>query len=203
MILGAVLQGITVSGRAYGGGWLDWLSPFSVLTGVSTVAAYALLGATWLIWRTDGAAQAHARRLSWWAFGATLLAIGAVSLMTLTLNTDYLSKWFGYPQVFATALVPIATGAIALGMVRSLRRDHEGRPFLLALALFALTFAGLGVSLFPWIVPEALTIWDAAAPESSQFFMGVGALVMMPIIIAYTAYAYWVFRGKAGHEGYH
>ena len=203
VILGAVLQGITVSGRAYGGGWLDWLSPFSVLTGVSTVAAYALLGATWLIWRTEGPAQAHARRLSWWAFGATLLAIGAVSLMTLTLKTDYFSKWFGYPQVLATALVPIATGAIALGMVRSLRHDGEGRPFLLALALFALTFAGLGVSLFPWIVPEALTIWDAAAPESSQIFMGVGALVMMPIILAYTAYAYWVFRGKTGHEGYH
>lgn len=203
VILGAVLQGIAVDGRAYGGGWLDWLSPFSLLTGASTVVAYALLGTTWLIWRTEGRAQAHARRLAWWALGATLLAIGAVSLATLTLDTDYAAKWFAWPGVLATAQVPILIGLIALGMVRSLRQDHEGRPFALALALFALTFAGLGVSLFPWIVPEALTIWDAAAPERSQIFMGVGAVVMIPIIIAYTAYAYWVFRGKAGHEGYH
>ena len=203
VILGAVLQGIRVTGRAYGGEWLDWLSPFSVLTGLSTVVAYALLGATWLIWRTEGAGQAHARRLAWWTFGGTMAAIVAVSLATLTLETDYVSRWFAWPGVLATAQVPILTALIAWGMVRSLRRDHEWRPFVLALGLFALTFAGLGVSLYPWIVPTQLTIWDAAAPESSQIFMGVGVVVMMPIIIAYTAYAYWVFRGKAGHEGYH
>ncbi len=203
VILGAILQGIRVDGRAYGGGWLDWLSPFSVLTGASTVVAYALLGSTWLIWRTEGRAQDHARRIAWWAFGATMLAIGAVSLATLTLDNDYFSRWLKWPNVLATAPVPVATALIGWGMIHSLRNDSEGRPFALALALFALTFAGLGVSLFPWIVPTTLTIWDAAAPASSQIFMGVGVVVMMPIIIAYTAYAYWVFRGKAGHEGYH
>ena len=203
VILGAILQGIRVTGRAYGGGWLDWLSPFSLLTGASTVVAYALLGSTWLIWRTEGRGQALARRIAWWAFGGTMLAIVAVSLATLTLDNDYFSRWLKWPNVLATAPVPIATALIGWGMIHSLRTDREGRPFALALALFALTFAGLGVSMFPWIVPTTLTIWDAAAPESSQIFMGVGVVVMMPIIIAYTAYAYWVFRGKAGHEGYH
>jgi cytochrome d ubiquinol oxidase subunit II len=201
--LGALLQGIRVEGRAYAGGWLDWLTPFSLLTGASVVVGYALLGATWLIWKTDGGTQEHAYRLAR-RFGLLLLAgIVAVSLATLGLDFDYHHRWMTWPAVLVTAQVPLLTAIIAYAFHRSLAARRDGWPFLLALGLFLLTFIGLIISVFPFIVPRALTIWDAAAPESSQAFMLVGATILVPIILAYTAWSYWVFRGKVGHEGYH
>ncbi len=200
--LGALLQGIRVEGRGYAGGWLDWLSPFSLLTGVSVVAGYALLGSCWLIWKTEGGAQAHAYRLARISGALTLAAIVAVSAATPFLSHRYFDRWLGWPEIIWVAPVPILLGLLALGFVRALARRAEAAPFLLVLAMFALCFAGLGVSMFPYIVPDALTIWDAAAPERSQAFMAVGAAIMVPIIIAYTGWSYWVFRGKVG-EGYH
>lgn len=200
--LGALLQGVEVSGRAYAGGWLDWLSPFSLLTGASTVCGYALLGAAWLIWKTDGATQDHAYRLAGRFFVATLIAIAAVSLATLTLTADYRAKWLGSPAIFATSQVPLLSAILAFAFYRALKRRRDAQPFLLALALFLMSFIGLGISMYPYVVPEALTIWDAAAPERSQIFMLVGAGILVPVILAYTAWAYWVFRGKVGAEGY-
>lgn len=201
--LGALLQGVEVSGRAYAGGWLDWLTPFSLLTGVSTVCGYALLGATWLIWKTDGPTQGHAYRLAGRYFVATLGAIAAVSLATLTLAADYRAKWLTTPAIFATSQVPLLSAILAFAFYRALKRRREAQPFFLALALFLLSFIGLGISMYPYVVPEALTIWDAAAPQRSQEFMLVGAAVLVPVILAYTVWAYWVFRGKVGTEGYH
>lgn len=201
--LGALLQGIAVSGRGYGGGWLDWLTPFTMLTGVSVVGGYALLGATWLIAKTEGNAQAQAYRLAR-RFGiATLVAIGAVSAATPFLAHDYYSRWFEMPGILLTAPLPILVATIGLLFWRALGRRAEYAPFVLTLALFALCFAGLGISMYPFIVPNSVTIWDAAAPESSQLFMLVGAGVMIPLILAYTGWAYWVFRGKVGQGGYH
>lgn len=203
IILGAVLQGIAVEGRAYAGGWLDWLTPFSLLTGVSVVIAYALLGSTWLIWKVEGTAAKQARKLAWPIFFTTLGAIIAVSLATLTLDRDYVSRWFDMPGVLLTAQVPLISAIIAYAFWRTMKAGREGWPFLLSLALFLLTFAGLGISLFPDIVPPSVTIWDAAAPAKSQAFMLVGIVITMPLILAYTGWSYWVFRGKAGTEGYH
>lgn len=201
--LGAVLQGIQVEGRAYGGGWFDWLSWFSVLTGVSVVVGYTLLGATWLNMKTEGALQQRAQQLSWFAAIGTLIAIGAVSLATPFLTNQYYLRWFEWPQILLTAQVPLLVAIIAGLLFFEMWRKREVTPFLLSLALFGLTFAGLGVSLYPYIIPQAVTIWDAAAPESSQLFMLIGAVIMIPIILAYTGYAYWVFRGKVRDEGYH
>ncbi|MFL0415179.1 cytochrome d ubiquinol oxidase subunit II [uncultured Sphingomonas sp.] len=203
VILGALLQGVTVSNRAYAGEWLDWLSPFSLVTGISVVCGYALLGATWLIWKTDGRTQAHACRLAGLAFGATLVAIVLVSLSTLGLDADYREKWLGTPAIYVTSQVPLLSAIVAFAFHRSLKKRREVRPFFLALALFLMSYIGLGISMYPYVVPEALTIWDAAAPERSQVFMLIGAGVLVPIILAYTAWAYWVFRGKVGTEGYH
>ncbi|HEX8303033.1 cytochrome d ubiquinol oxidase subunit II [Sphingomonas sp.] len=203
MALGAILQGIKVSGREYGGGWLDWLTPFSLLTGISLVAGYALLGACWLIWKTDGKCQDHAYRLAG-RFGAiTLAAIGAVSLMTLTLDNDYAAHWFAMPGVLLTAQVPVLVALLSFAFWRALARKAEILPFILALAVFLLSFAGLGISIFPHIVPGAVTILEAAAPADSQGFMLIGAAVMIPIILGYTGWSYWVFRGKVGAAGYH
>ena len=201
--LGAILQGVEVDGRAYGGGWLDWLTPFSLLTGVSLVAGYAMLGACWLIWKTEGGAQDHAYRLAG-RFGIiTLAAIALVSLATLTLDHDYAERWLRFPNVLLTAQVPLLVAIFAAAYWWALKRRKEVLPFLLGLGLFLLSFVGLGISMFPHIVPTAVTIWDAAAPAKSQGFMLIGAGILIPVILAYTGWAYWVFRGKVGTEGYH
>ncbi|MCB2074550.1 MAG: cytochrome d ubiquinol oxidase subunit II [Novosphingobium sp.] len=201
--LGALLQGITVEGRSYAGGWWEWLSPFSVLTGVGLMVGYCLLGACWLNWKTEGDLQRQAARYAG-RLGIVLLAvIGVVSLATLTLEPRYYSRWFAYPDILVTALVPVATLIVTFLFYRSLSRKREVQPFLWALSLFGLCLIGLGISIWPDVVPARVTIWEAAAPVRSQIFMLVGASVLVPVILAYTGWAYWVFRGKVGSEGYH
>jgi cytochrome bd ubiquinol oxidase subunit II len=201
--LGAILQGIHVDAGAYAGGWLDWLSPFSLLTGIAVMVGYALLGATWLVWKTEGPGQAHARHLALWLGIATLAMLAAVSAATPFLAYDYWRRWFAMPAVMLTAQVPLLVAITAAAFFWSLRRGAERLPFLLALGLFLLGFVGLGISINPYVVPRAVTIWDAAAPPQSQLFMLVGAVVIVPVILAYTGWAYWVFRGKVGTHGYH
>jgi cytochrome d ubiquinol oxidase subunit II len=201
--LGALLQGITVEGREYAGGWWDWLSPFSLLTGASLVIGYALLGSTWLIMKTEGRLQDHAFRHARIAGIATIFCVAAVSLATPFLEEAYYERWFDWPHVLFTAQVPLLVAVASVAYFFSLRRRHEHMPFLLSLGLFALSMVGLGVSVFPDVVPGAVSIHEAAAPESSLVFMLVGAGILIPIILAYTGYSYWVFRGKVGDEGYH
>lgn len=201
--LGALLQGVEVEGRAYAGGWLDWLSAYSVLTGIGTVIGYGLLGSTWLIMKTEGPVQDHAFRMSWKLFPATLVALGAVSLYTPFLEAEYFARWFTFPSVLFSAQVPLLVAVITFLLFRSLRLRHDYAPFLLTLGLFLLGMIGLGISMFPYVVPDEVTIWDAATHPSSQAFMLVGTLFIVPLIIGYTAWAYWVFRGKVGDEGYH
>jgi cytochrome bd ubiquinol oxidase subunit II len=201
--LGALLQGIVVEGRSYAGGWWDWLTPFSVLVGISLVIGYALLGATWLIMKTEGAVQNHSFRLAGKLAIGLIVCIVLVSAATPFLSGAYYERWFAWPQILVTAQVPLLVAIGAGTLLVSLARRWEYWPFLLTLGLFALCLIGLGVSMFPYVVPNAVTIHQAAAPHSSLLFMLVGASVLIPIILAYTAYSYWVFRGKTGHEGYH
>jgi cytochrome bd ubiquinol oxidase subunit II len=203
VILGAILQGVRVVNRAYAGAWLDWLSPFTLLTGTSVVLGYALLGSTWLIWKTEGVVQAHARSLAFRVAVLTLIAIGCVSVATPYLHYDYWRRWFSMPNVIFTAQVPLLVLITSAVFVWSLRRGAERLPFLMTLVLFLLNFAGLWISVYPYLVPRAVTIWDAAAPAASQKFLLVGIVIILPVIAAYTSWAYWVFRGKAGTHGYH
>jgi cytochrome d ubiquinol oxidase subunit II len=202
VILGALLQGVAISGRAYAGGWWDWLSPFSLLTGASVVAAYALLGACWLIWRTEGAVQDNAYRMAWRGGAASIAAIAAVSLATPFLSHDYFRRWFETPGIYSSAPVPILLVITWLLFIRALKRRAEVAPFLLAQLLFLLTFIGLGISIFPWAVPGQVTIQQAATAATAQSFMLVGVGLLLPVILGYTAYGYWLFRGKVGAEGY-
>jgi cytochrome bd ubiquinol oxidase subunit II len=202
--LGAILQGVHVEGRHYAGGWWDWLTPFSILTGVALVAGYGLLGATWLVMKTEGELRDHAYRLSWQLLFAMLGAIGAVSIATPFLHMEYAQRWFSWPNIVLTAPVPIAVAGVTVLLLRSLAGKQDYRPFFLSLALFALSYAGLGISMWPYIVPRSITIWQAAAPPSSQIFMLFGVAALVPIILAYTAWNYWVFRGKVRvGSGYH
>ena len=202
--LGAILQGVQVANRAYAGGWWDWLTPFSILTGIAVVIGYCLLGATWLVMKTTGDLREKAYHLSWWLLFAMLGAIGAVSLATPFLDVEYARRWFTWPNLLFTAPVPIAVAAVTALLLQSLTRRQDYRPFVLSLVLFALSYAGLGISMYPYIVPRSITIWQAAAPENSQLFMLVGVSILIPLILIYTGWAYWVFRGKVDPQsGYH
>ena len=205
--LGALVQGIRVdeAARQYAGGWFDWLTPFSLTVGVAVVFGYMLLGATWLVMKTEGPLQERMRRRAW-VFGLlTLGFIGVVSLWTPFLQDGYFARWFEGWGLLLTAGVGVLVLGIAVLMFLSLRvHHHEYRPFVLSLALFAACFIGLGVCMYPYIVPTQITIYEAAAPANAQIFMLVGALVLIPLILIYTAYAYWVFRGKIDPDvGYH
>ncbi|WP_375450177.1 cytochrome d ubiquinol oxidase subunit II [uncultured Devosia sp.] len=202
--LGALVQGIKVNGRAYGGGWWDWLTPFSLLTGVAVVIGYALLGATWLNLKTHGPLQARARRIAMVAGALTVVLIGVVSLWTALLNPIYFERWFGFPTAVFSAIVPLLLAGCSFGLWHGLTTDKHLQPFLAALGLFVLSFAGIGISFYPHIIPGALTFEQAAAPDSSLAFLLVGAAVLVPTILIYTAYSYWVFRGKISpDDGYH
>jgi cytochrome d ubiquinol oxidase subunit II len=201
--LGALLQGIKVSGRTYAGGWWDWLTPFSVFCGISLLVGYAWLGACWLHMKTEGDLQTQTRKYAGWLGAGTIACIVLVSLFTPFLDQLYFKRWFTWPNIAFTAPVPILVAALAYKFFASLRAGRERTPFVIALGLFGLCFLGLGISIHPYIVPGAITIAEAAAPDSSLSFVLVGAAVLIPVILAYTGHAYWVFRGKVGHEGYH
>ena len=194
----------TVEGRAYGGGWWDWLTPFSLLTGVSVVAGYSLLGACWLNWKTDGETQKHARRLMRILAPVTLARIAAVSVATPFLGGEYLERWFAMParavhRAGAAASSPSSPGVLraACGATTSLRRSCSRSR------CSACRSSASASACIPYLVPNSITLQMAAAPASSQAFMLVGARVLVPLILAYTAWSYWVFRGKVAHEGYH
>jgi cytochrome bd ubiquinol oxidase subunit II len=203
MILGALLQGIKVSGRSYAGGWLDWLTPFTLLTGAGIVVGYALLGATFLAIKVEGRAEDHAYRLARLAGFGMLGMMIAVSLATPFLAGQYWRRWFTMPTILFAVFVPIVTAGLFLALFSSLAARRRYAPFLIALALFALGMIGLGISMWPFVVPRSITIWQAAAPERSQLFLLAGTAFIMPIILIYTGWAYWVFRGKVGTHGYH
>lgn len=201
--LGALVQGIEIENRAYAGGWWDWLTPFSLLTGVALVIGYMLLGATWLVMKTEGGLKAQAQDFAWRTAISTLVLIGLVSLITPMLNPNYVDRWFSETTIAFSVVVPTLVMVAALVLFRGLRNDSNASPFLAAQALFILCYAGIGISFYPYIVPTSMTIWEAAAPDNSLGFLLVGAVILIPIILGYTAYAYWVFRGKVDDGGYH
>jgi cytochrome d ubiquinol oxidase subunit II len=201
--LGTLLQGIPVSGRSYAGGPFDWLAPFPLAAGAGVVVAYALLGATWLIMRTEGDLQKSMIRLARPLTLLLLAAIGGVSLWTPLAYHQVAERWFSFPNVLLLSPVPLLVALCAVLLLRALGRAPYRTPFVAALGLVLLCYAGMAISIWPHIVPFDLTIWQAAAPPASQRFTLVGALVVIPLILAYTGWSYYVFRGKVGDEGYH
>ena len=204
IVLGALVQGIEIDGRAYGGGWWDWLTPFTVLTGIAVVIGYGLLGATWLVLKTEGHIAAQMRRFAPWLGATTLIFIATVSLLTPFQDAVYFERWFTWPSMAFSFVVPFLITGCAILLFYGLRRGHDLTPFLSSLGIFVLSFIGIGISFYPMMVPPSLTIQQAAAPDASLLFTLVGAAVLIPVILIYTGYAYWVFRGKIDpEEGYH
>ncbi|MFC5521336.1 cytochrome d ubiquinol oxidase subunit II [Polaromonas jejuensis] len=202
--LGAYINGIKVSGNAFAGGPLDWLHPFALFCGVGVAVAYTLLGSTWLIMKTEGELQQRMIRLTGTLSWLLLAAIVAISIWTPLSQPRIAQRWFSFPNLLWFSPVPLLVALSMFLLLRSLRRAPNVAPFLYTLALVFLGYTGLAISVWPNIVPPGISIWEAAAPPQSQGFTLVGTLFIIPFILLYTIWAYYVFRGKAKHgEGYH
>ncbi len=202
--LGAFIEGFKVVDRHYAGGSLDWLTPFSLFSGLGLIAAYALLGCTWLIMKTEGPLQEQMHNLGRPLALALLAVIGIVSLWTPIAYPQIADRWFSMPNLIWFMPVPVLVLVTFYGLFKAVARNAHYTPFLLTLVLIFLGYSGLGISLWPNIIPPSISIWDAAAPPQSQGFMLVGTLFILPFILGYTFWSYYVFRGKVTHEdGYH
>jgi len=202
--LGAFINGFAVSDGAYAGGPIDWLTPFGLFTGLGLLFAYALLGSTWLVMKTEGRLQSRMKELARPVAIAVLFAIAIVSLWTPFSHPEVAARWFALPNVVLFSPVPVLVLLATRALLRTLKRDSHAAPFVLALLLLFLGYTGLVISLWPHIIPPTISIWDAASPPESMGFTLVGALFIIPFILAYTAWSYYVFRGKVkAGEGYH
>ena len=202
--LGTFIHGFQIDGRHFSGSSFGFLTPFSLLTGVALIFGYSLLGAAWLILKTEGEIQARARRQGRKCLIGVLLGIGAVSVWTPLVNADIAARWLSWPNIALLSPIPIATALVAFGTWRALQGSWQAGAFIGAVGLFVLSYLGIVISLWPMIVPYKYTLWDAASSQSTQSFLLVGTLFLLPIILIYSGWSYWVFRGKVRADiGYH
>jgi cytochrome d ubiquinol oxidase subunit II len=202
--LGTFLEGIRVDGTRFAGSPLDWVAPFPLVAGVGVMIAYALLGSTWLIMRVEGELQERMVKLARPLTFLLLAAIAVVSIWTPLAHHEVARRWFSMPNLLYLAPVPLLVAGCTLLLLRALGNDPYRLPFMAALGLVLLGYTGMAISIWPNIVPHAITIWQAASPPATLRFALVGALVVIPIILLYTTWAYYVFRGKVSADaGYH
>lgn len=196
IILGNFVQGFTVEGRSFAGGPLDWVNGFAITVGVFMLFGYALIGSTWLIMKTCGETNEWARRVASYVFGYVLIAMLIISGSMPFVDDRVMQIWFVMPNILYLSPIPIITLFLFCILWRDLRNKHEVRPFFTVIAIFLMSYIGLGISLYPWIVPFEFTIWEAAAAPTSQSMLLIGAVFLLPIILGYTFYSYYIFRGK-------
>lgn len=201
-VVGAYIQGFETEGFTYVGGPLDWLTPFTVMTGLGVVAGYALLGATWLIMKTEGELQDWARGIASRTLMAVLAFFVIVSLWTPLAHAEVMSRWLD--NLAWLWVFPVVTLLVSYWLWRALQQRQEGTPFVASMVLFATFYVGLLISKWPYAVPPHHTFWDASSSSDAQLFLLVGMLFVLPVVMGYTAWTYWVFRGKVRPgEGYH
>ena len=204
VILGGLIQGVKVTNGAYSGGPLEWATPFAFVCGLSMIAGYGLLGATWLAMKTEGPVAYRGRRQAKVLLAVVLVFMAVVSIWTPLMEPRIAARWFSLPNFYFLWPVPVVTALVAYLCWRWLENDREVPPFLAAIALFLLGYLGLVISDFPYLVPPSLTVWETAAAPASQIFMLLGTLVLLPMILGYIAFVYWLFRGKVAEgESYH
>jgi cytochrome d ubiquinol oxidase subunit II len=204
VVLGAFIQGFQVEGRHFAGSSFDCFTPFSAFTGVALMFGYALLGAGWLVIKTEGELQDWARTFGRRSLIGTALAIAVVSVWTPLIDAHIAARWFSWPNIAILAPVPFITAGLICYEWWSLKDGPDLGPFIGALGLFVMSYAGIAISLWPMIVPGHFTLDEAAASESTQAFLLVGTLILLPVILFYTGWSYWVFRGKVQADiGYH
>ncbi len=201
VVLGSFVQGIQIEDGQFVGGSLEWLTPFSLICGVALVFGYALIGATWTIHKTSGETKKWALRAARYLLVMVAIFMGIVSLWVPYLDAEIAARWFSTPNIYFLLPLPVITGIVTVLLWRALDKGHERQPFLLTIGLFSLCYLGLAISLTPYIVPRSMTVWEAAAPAENLSIMLFGGAVMLPVILFYVGYTYWVFRGKASDTG--
>ena len=204
IVLGTFVQGLPVENRAFSGTSWDWIAPFPLLTGVGLMVGYSLLGATWLYMKTEGDLQQWARTKARWGVIGILLFIVLISVWTPLTQERIAARWFSLPNFLFFVPVPILTALLAWLLWDSLRKGREVLPFVCTMGLFFLAYTGLIISQWPYVVPPSITLQDAAVVQTSQVFLMVGTVFLLPIILLYAFWSYWVFRGKVRSDiGYH
>jgi cytochrome d ubiquinol oxidase subunit II len=204
VVLGGLIQGIKVENGIFAGGHFDWATPFAFLCGLGVVAGYGLLGATWLTMKTDGIVAERARGQAKVLLLAVLAFMAAVSLWTPLAFERIALRWFSLPNILFLWPVPLLTALTALLVWRWIEAGREVAPFFGAILLFLYGYLGLVISTFPYLVPPSLTLWQTAAAPKSQLFLLAGTVPLLPIILGYVVFVYWIFRGKVrAGEGYH
>ncbi|HET9679022.1 MAG TPA: cytochrome d ubiquinol oxidase subunit II, partial [Gammaproteobacteria bacterium] len=205
LVLGAVVQGLDVANQRYVGGPFDWFTPFSLMTALSVMVGYALLGAGWLIMKTEGDLRTWSYKAARWLLLGLLIGIGIVSIWTPLTQPAIAERWFSLPNFYFLSQIPLLTLLLAGMCWYVLKREkHDKLPFVFSIGLFLLAFVGLIISLWPYIVPRAITYEEAAAADSTLIFVLIGLLFLLPLVIAYTVMAYRIFSGKVRQgEGYH
>jgi cytochrome d ubiquinol oxidase subunit II len=201
-IMGAFVQGFTVVDNKFAGGTFDWLTPFSFVTAIALLCGYVLLSAGWLIMKAE-ALRDWAYAVARYALIVLAVFIVIFSLWTPFAHPEIAARWFKPANLVMLSPVPLATAAAIAGLWIALKRRLRYAPFLLSVAIFLLCYTGFAVSLFPYIVPPSITLWQAAAAPESQLFMLYGAVPILPIILGYTAYSYYVFWDVTEHDAYH
>ncbi len=202
--LGAFISGFKMDGKDFVGGVLDWVTPFNLFTGISLIIAYALLGCSWLVVKTEGPLQTRMRQIGKPIAIAVFLSIIAVSIWTPLAHPAVSERWFSMPNLLFFAPVPALVCVATVLLIRSLNSPRNRAPFVLSLAVLFLGYSGLAISLWPNVIPPGISIWQAASPPQSMGFALVGALFIIPFILGYTAWSYYVFRGKVKPgEAYH
>lgn len=202
VILGAFVQGVAIDGRNFSGGPFEWATGFSVMTGIAVVFGYAMLGSTWMIMKTGDQTQAWARRVASYTLGFVGIFMALVSITMPFVNPRVARFWFSTPNIYFLSLIPLLTAALFAMLWCDLhhRDKPEYRPFLASMGIFLMGYLGLGLSLFPWIIPFHYNLWQAAASGPGLSLMLVGVVPLLPLILGYTGYCYYVFRGKTDHE---
>ena len=200
MIIGAIVQGVKVEGRSYAGGAFDWLNAYSVMTGVAVVFGYALLGATWLVMKTENETQDWARKSASYVIGYVVIFLAIVSISMPIMNAQIRTLWFSLPNFFFLLPIPAASLVLLITIWRDLHAGREYRPFLLSFGVFLTGYLGIAISMWPYLVPFEITFRKAAAAPESQSLLLIGTVIMLPLVLLYTGYCYYIFRGKASHE---
>jgi cytochrome d ubiquinol oxidase subunit II len=201
VILGAFVQGVAVEGRNFAGGPFDWATGFSLMTGIAVVAGYALLGTTWLVMKTEDTTQSWARRVASYVLGFVGIGMALVSGTMPMINAVVRDFWFTAPNFWYLLPIPLVTAGLFLWLWSDLTRGtREYRPFLLSFGIFFMGYLGLGISIFPWIVPFQFDLWQAAAAGPSLSLVLCGVVPLLPLILGYTGYCYYLFWGKSSHE---
>lgn len=196
VILGTFVKGIPVENSEYAGNAFGWLTPFSITTGIAVIFGYVLLGSSWLILKTEDQTQAWGQKTAKYALLYVVFFMGLVCLWMPLIEDEILHRWINWPDTAYLIAIPIITLLTVIALYRAITHNKEVKPFLLTILLFILGFIGLAINLWPYVVPRALTLQQAAAAPESQTLILIGVIIVLPVILAYTAYSYYVFRGK-------